>query len=103
MACTDYTAYGDFLINGQFLDAIICPYQEQMGFMVFALMVYVAIGGALYIYTESIVIPLAISIFGGAVVITNLPSVAVQTAVIVTVLVIAIGVYLLVRRAEGAI
>lgn len=103
MACTDYTSYGDFLIEGQFLDAIICPYQEQMGFLVFAMMVYLAIAASLYIYTGGITIPLVVSILVGAVVVVNLPSVAVQFAVIVAVLIISVGVYLLVRRAEGAI
>lgn len=103
MACTDYTSYGDFLVNGQFMDAIICPFSDQLGFLVFSMMVYVAIAASLYIYTGGVTVPLIVSILVGAIVIVNLPSIAVKLAVIVALLVVTIGVYLLVRRAEGAV
>lgn len=103
MACGDYATYNDFLRNGQFMDAIICPYADQMGMMVFAMLVYGAISLSLYIYTGSIIIPLVLAILIGGIVLIELPAIAVNLAVLVAVVALAVGVYLLYRRAEGAI
>lgn len=103
MACSDFSSYTEFIRNGQFMDAIICPYADQMGMMVFAMLVYGAISTSLYIYTGSIIIPLVLAILIGAIVMIELPAIAANIAVLAAVVVIAVGVYLLYRRAEGAL
>lgn len=84
---------GELLINGKFFDAVVCPFSETMGLAVFALMVYGAIGVALYVYSGNAVLPLTLTVILGSVVITQLPGPAVQLVALLALLLIAAGGY----------
>lgn len=68
MACSDYN--GDFLealLSEEFRDAVLCPYQEAMGGPLFALVIYSSILSHIYIRTESVLIPVVLSILTGGI------------------------------------
>jgi hypothetical protein len=100
MACGDYGAYQEFWINGQFFDAVFCPFGDVLGGVGFALFVFGAIGLSLYIYSGSVVMPLVLTLILGSVVVTQLPSIAAQLVGAVVLLGIAIAGYLIVIRSH---
>lgn len=102
MACSDFSTYKEFIDAGQFWDAIVCPYADQMGMVVFALVVYAAIAFALYYYSETVMMPLVLTIILGSVVIVKLPGIAVQLAAVVLLLILALAGYLLVIKSGPA-
>lgn len=98
MACSDYTDYGDALADGAFFDAIYCTFGDQLGGVMFALMVFGALILALYIHSGSIELPLVVTVILGAVVVTQLPGVAVQVVAVTLVVGMAVfGMYLILR------
>jgi hypothetical protein len=102
MACTDYSDYGEALVEGAFFDAILCPFTDVMGTVAFGLFVYGVALVALYIRTESPTVPIAVLIVTSVVIVPVLPGGALQVMVAVAMLALAIGGYLLTRRAQNA-
>lgn len=92
--CTGSLA--DALADGKFFDAMVCPHSELMGLVVFGLLVYGAIGGALYLYSGNAMLPISLTIILGSVVVTQLPGPAVQVVGVFLLLLIAAGGYFLV-------
>lgn len=90
MACGDYTEYWEFLTNGQFFDAIYCPYGDLLGGVVLALLFFAPSAMALYIYSGSIILPFVLFLILGSVVIVQLPGAATTIVGAVALLVIAI-------------
>jgi hypothetical protein len=66
MACSDYASWSEFIAQGQFFDALICPFVDSMGVALAGLMVFGTIGLALYIYSGGIELPLVVGIIVGA-------------------------------------
>jgi len=66
MACSDYASWSEFIAQGQFFDALICPFVDSMGVALAGLMVFGTIGLALYIYSGGIELPLVVGIIAGA-------------------------------------
>jgi len=103
MACSDHN--GDFLeamMQEQFRDAILCPYQENIGGALFAMIIYGAITSHIYIRTESVLIPLVLSILVGGIALTQIPS---EGAALITFALLVFGgvvPVLLIRRLIGA-
>ena len=103
MACGDYATYAEFIREGQMFDALYCPFGDQLGGTLFALMVFGAIGMSLYIYSGSVVLPLVLFLIVGSVIIVQLPSAAVQLVGIVILLgITGIG-YLMVQRTRRTV
>lgn len=103
MACSDYN--GDFLeamLQEEFRDAILCPYQTNIGGALFAMIIYGAITSHIYIRTESVLIPLILTILVGGIALTQIPSSA--TALLTFALLMFGGIVpvLLIRRLVGA-
>lgn len=98
MACSDYSNYYEFLAEGQIFDAIYCPFGDIMGGALFALIFFGGIVGATYIYSDGVVLPLTMVVIFGAVIITQLPSVAVQIVVAALILTLAGSGYVLIQR-----
>lgn len=99
MACTDWDGvYLDALKDGAFQDAILCPYQDNMGGVVFALFVYGAIGTAIYVRTDSIIIPFVLVLLTGGIVMTEVASIAVGLVITMLLFVVGIGPILLLKR-----
>lgn len=102
MACSDYSKLTEFWVNGQFFDAIFCPFGDALGGVVFALIFFGAIGLALYIFSGSLVMPLVLTLILGAVVVSQLPSLAAQLVGAVVLVGIAIAGYMTVMRLNKA-
>lgn len=98
MACGDYSNYYEFLVEGQIFDAIYCPFGDVMGGALFALIFFGGIIMATYIYSDGVVLPLTMTVILGAVIVTQLPSVAVQLVVAALLLTLAGSAYLLIQR-----
>jgi len=58
MACGDYGTYWEYIANWQFYDAIYCMYGNEVGFLLFPLLVYGALATGLYIFAGSLIMPL---------------------------------------------
>lgn len=98
MPCSDYSEYGDFMTNGQFFDAIYCPFADQMGVALAGLIFFGAIGLSLYIYTDSIAVPLSVAVVVGAAFMTTVPAIAVNIVMIAGLLGITVAGFFLVMR-----
>lgn len=90
--------YTDAAVNGSFWLAFGCPYEDQVGQIVFPTMVFGAIGLAMYIYTGSIIIPLVLAILVGSVILVQVSAVSVQLMGIVVILVMTAGLWILYQR-----
>jgi len=102
MACSDYASWSEFIAQGQFFDALICPFVDSMGVALAGLMVFGTIGLALYIYSGGIELPLVVGIIAGAGVVTQVPAIASQIVGIVLVLGIALAGYVLIMRLNAS-
>jgi len=81
------------------MDAVFAVYQDsQMGAATFGLLVWGGTSISLYIRQESIVIPVALTLLLGTIVITTIPSPAVALFVTVLLLVGGIAPLLILRR-----
>lgn len=103
MTCEEYDSLGDLqsaLVDGNAIDAIVCPYDMQFGALTVGLFVYGSVMMGLYVRTQSLVVPIVVTIFAGTVAISRLPSGAVQIAVLALFLGISVGVLYLVNRAQ---
>jgi hypothetical protein len=97
--CTSYETGLDALKDEAVRNAIGCAYEAQFGSVeVFGLMIMAAVGLAMYIRTDSIVVPWATFMVTGSVI---LPIVAAPGVAIATLLVAGVGAaapLLLIRR-----
>jgi hypothetical protein len=100
MACSDYETYLEFFQNEQFFDAVYCVYGDSVGVLLFPLLVWGAMGTALYIFSGSLVMPLVLSIILGGVLVVQLPAGPIQFTAAIVLFGIALGGYALVRRLE---
>lgn len=95
MACGDFNTAAEFLRQGQFFDGIYCPYFDVLGIAA-PLLLFGAIGIAIYVHSDSVVLPLTLGLILSGVVVTQLPSVAAQFVGAVVILAIAVAGYLFV-------
>lgn len=98
MACGDFPEYYQYLLNGQFFDAVYCPYGNVMGGVTLALLFFAPIGLALYIFSGSIILPFVLFIILGSVIVIQLPGMVASLVGAVALLVIAIGGTLVILR-----
>lgn len=102
MACGDHQEYWQYLANGQFFDAVNCPYADTLGTELWALLVFGALMLALYVNGNGDVSrPLVIAIVGGGIVLSQIPSQAVQLAVVVALITIGGLGFLVTMRLRG--
>lgn len=101
MACSDWSDSLEALKNFAFRDAFTCDYQGQFSSgLFFGLVVMAAIGLAVYIRTDDIVVPWAVMVVTAGVVLPWVTSVGVTVAVIVIAVVGGAAPIILYRRAE---
>jgi len=101
MACGDYSEYYNFVINGQFLDAAMCPFADPIGETLFLAMVFGGLMIGFSIFSRSVKPLVILSVFGGAMFFSQLPAPAQQFALIIIIIMTTIAGYALWRRAEG--
>ena len=100
MACSDYDTYLEFMQNEQFFEAVYCVFGDSVGVLLFPLLVWGAMGSALYIFSGSLIMPLVLTIILGGVLVVQLPAGPVQFVAAVVLFGIALGGYALVRRLD---
>lgn len=101
MSCGDFNTYWEFLDNGQFFDAINCPYSDIMGPLVFGLFVYGGLSMALYIYTGNAVMPLILAVILAAVVVSQLPGLVAKIIVFLFIMGLGVLATLVVAKIKG--
>lgn len=102
MPCGDYApGSGEYLDAGQFFDAIYCLFASVIPPVAFNLIVFGAIGLALFIYSDNVGLPVVVAILLGSVIVPQLPSVGMQIAVVALLLVSSIAATLLVKDRIG--
>jgi hypothetical protein len=100
MACSDYPdgelyrALSDFAVR----DAILCPYQVQMGGLVFSTLVMGGIGMALFIRTGTLVMPFIVMLLVGGVLMPHTAPVVFQMVQLLVMFVISAAPVVFLRR-----
>ncbi len=103
MACTEWNGqWGEALTSGHFFDAILCPYQTQVGGLVFGLFIYGVVMTALYIRTDSVIAPLVGTMVVGVLIIPQLPAGGLQIIAAVLILALAAGGYFVATQVQNA-
>ena len=103
MGCEEF-ADGNLIdawLEGYYLEAVVCPYDLQMGALTFGLFIY---GGAmlgLYQRTQSLVVPFVITILAGTVAISRIPSQAHQLVGMGVLLGVTIGIMYVYLRMQN--
>lgn len=100
MPCSDYSNYYEFLVEGQIFDAIYCPFGDVLGGALFALIFFGGIILATYVYSDSVALPLSLTVILGSVVVVQLPSAAVQLIAATLLLGLTASGYILIQRSS---
>lgn len=101
MACSDWDLYVNALDAGNMAvrDAILCPFQDSMGGMVFATIVIVGIIGLpIYARQQSIIIPFVLVMILGGILLTQIVAMGQMLIAVVVLLVLGAGPVILLRR-----
>lgn len=102
MACEGFTGLGDSWLAWRFVEGVVCTYSIPLqGIQVFALLVYAAIGGAIWIRTQSLAIIANLIILLGSIVLGQMAAPGAQFAAIILLALFGIGTVLIVRRVNG--
>lgn len=96
--CDPNKDFAEHLLDWEFVEAIACQYADTTGFLVLGLIVWGAVSSAIYIRTNSMIIPFGLLLMTGGAVLSQMAQVAVPIAVlIVLVLPASITAYLYYR------
>ena len=97
--------YDDQLIqawlDGQWQAAATCPYDLQIGTLAFGFMIYGAVMTGLYVRTQSLVLPMVVTVMGGTIAISRLPSMAHQLVGMTIMIGLAIGAYMIYVKVQN--
>lgn len=106
MACTDYPneefwrAIGDLMVR----DAVLCPFQAQMGGVVFATFVILGmINLPIYIRQDNVVGPFVLTLLLGGILVPQMSSLGQGLVIGIGLFVIGLGPILVLRRVQGAV
>lgn len=92
--CTD-KSFAEYMLDWEFVEAFTCQYADTTGFLVLGLLVWGAISSAIYIRTDSFIIPFGLLLMTGGAVLSQMAQVAVPIAVmLVLVIPAAVTAYL---------
>lgn len=86
MACSDFTGqfrWLEMLSNDAFRDAVLCPFQVEIGGLVFATLVFGGVVASLYIRQRAFIIPAVLAIAIGGLVLPQVQSVGLQIALLI--------------------
>lgn len=86
MACSDWTGQYRWLeavSNEAFRDAFLCPYQVEIGGLLFATMVFGGVFISLYVRQRTFIIPAILAITIGGIVLPQVQGVGLQIALLV--------------------
>lgn len=102
MSCAEYE--GNLIqawMDGSWQAAATCPFDNSIGALTFGFLMYGGFMTALYVRTQSMVIPLVVTVLGGTVAISRLPSAALQLVGMVLMLGLAASGYFIYVRAQN--
>lgn len=88
------------LVDGKLMEAVVCPYDMQFGALTFGLFIYGTVMTALYVRTQSVVVPIVVTMVAGTVAISRVPSRAIQILALAMLLGISVAVLWLINRAQ---
>lgn len=102
--CGQYGGMQDPWLAGEFINGFVCTFAPDPTSQVFfALILYAGIGIALFIHSESVVLPAVLGILTAGAVFVFLPPSIVNYALVVALLVLSVGGLLLVRALDRRI
>ena len=85
--CTAGQTFQERLLDWQFVEAFTCQYADVTGFLVLGLMVWAAVSSAIFIRTDSMLIPFGLLLMTGGAVLSQMASVALPVAVLLILVV----------------
>lgn len=98
MSCGEFAQATKYFAEGQFFDAIYCPFVDVMGPVAAPLMFFAPVAIGLYLVSGSFLLPAVVAILVGAAVVVQAPAIAVNIVGIVIVLGIAFAVFVMLLR-----
>lgn len=100
MACTDYAEINVSLLEqAAFRDAVICAYGDQLTVPIFAAMVVLGVFNLpIYIRQDSVLVPFAITLVIGGVIISSVASMLQSIMITLLLFVFGLGPVLVLRR-----
>lgn len=102
MSCSNFSSLGESWRAWRFVEGFVCTYAVALeGLQVFAMLVYLGVGGAIWIRTRSIAIPANLILLLGSVALTQMATPGSQVAAVVLLLAFGFGTVLIVRRVNG--
>lgn len=101
MSCSQYGGqFVDAWLAGNYVDAFVCPFDAQLGSLTVGAMIFGGVMTALYIRTQSFVLPLVVTVLGGTVAVSRLPAVYMQVLGMGLLFGVTLAAYLLYRRVQ---
>jgi len=94
--------YGDEIMNGEVVDAIVSIFADPMGAPLAALIFFGATGAAFYIVQERAIIPVLMIIMIGGTALASIPAPASRAVIMLLLVALAAIIYLLYQRALGS-
>jgi len=85
--CAGNPGFVDLLTNFEFVAAIACTYAIPASLPLVGLLVYTAIGGAIYIRTGSFILPFGLLLLTGGAVVSQIASVGLPIVVLLVIVV----------------
>lgn len=102
MSCGTYPDHPiQYFLDWELLDGVVCYYGDQLGVSVFMLVFFAMTFLGLYQATDSIMLPVVVTVVLAPVVVVLLPALGVQFIVVVMVLMLAIAGFWLYTTAGG--
>lgn len=98
--CDAHPDYFEFWVNLDFYAATTCPFTDQLGTALFALLFFGGIGMSFWMFSDSASLPLVLGLVFGSTALTLIPAQALNLTVIVVLLAVVAGGYLLIHRAK---
>lgn len=85
--CDPSKDFADYMLNWEFVEAFTCQYADTTGFLVLGLLVWGAVSSAIYIRTNSFIIPFGLLLMTGGAVLSQMAQVAVPVAVLMVLVI----------------
>lgn len=85
--CDPSRDFASRLLNWDFVEAFTCQYADVTGFLVLGLMVWTAVASAIYIRTDSFIIPFGLLMMTGGAILAQMAQVAIAPAVLLILIV----------------
>ncbi|MFW5918080.1 MAG: hypothetical protein ACOCR0_01225 [Haloferacaceae archaeon] len=87
----------DQWLEGDFVEAVACPFVDAGGELLLGLLLFAGLGLAIAVYTESVTVPAVLMLLLGGLIISFIPGPMSNVAIMVLVILVGMLIFVLVR------